>query len=174
MQSSCIKSGDKFYQLTVIIEVQKTDRRFRRFLWKCDCGKKTEANLSSVVSGNTLSCGCRKRKWIMNQPKREKSKSWKGGRREEDGYILIYDKEHPNAKSNGYVREHTKVMSEKIGRPLIKGENVHHKNGNKSDNRLENLELWSTSQPSGQRIKDKISWALDIIKQYGDNIKIYE
>jgi type II secretory pathway component PulM len=57
-------------------------------------------------------------------------------------------------------------MQEVLGRLLTKGENVHHINGNKLDNRPENLELWVTSQPSGQRINDLLSWAHEIIDRY--------
>ena len=98
----------------------------------------------------------------------ERSPSWKGGKtRHKAGYIMVKVPSHPRAKSNnGYVFEHILVMEEKIGRHLIHGENVHHKNGVKDDNRPSNLELWSRVQPSGQRVVDKIAWAREILATY--------
>jgi hypothetical protein len=57
-------------------------------------------------------------------------------------------------------------MGEHIGRPLTKEESVHHMNGDRTDNRIENLELWSKSQPPGQRVEDKIQWAREILALY--------
>ena len=62
--------------------------------------------------------------------------------------------------------EHRLIMEEMIGRLLEKHETVHHKNGNRLDNRPENLELWSVRQPKGQRVEDKVEYALEILKQY--------
>ncbi|CAH2606430.1 HNHc domain-containing protein (plasmid) [Rhodovastum atsumiense] len=66
-----------------------------------------------------------------------------------------------------WIMEHRMVMQNMIGRPLRMNENVHHKNGIRHDNRPENLELWVTSQPCGQRVKDKLAWAREFLATYG-------
>ena len=90
----------------------------------------------------------------------------KSKRLHSSNYISIFVPHHPNANKAGRILEHRFVMSEHLGRPLYKDENVHHKNGNRHDNRLENLELWSTAQPSGQRVEDKLEYAIMILRRY--------
>lgn len=83
----------------------------------------------------------------------------KGHISKSDGYVHI--------KANGRITtQHRLVMEEKLGRELLPGENVHHINGVKTDNRPENLELWVTSQPTGQRPEDLVDWAKEILKRY--------
>ena len=81
---------------------------------------------------------------------------WKGGvNKHASGYLKQLAKGHPRADKNGYVMQHRLVMESHLGRLLGPHEHVHHKNGVRDDNRIENLELWSVGKdPAGQRAVD--------------------
>lgn len=82
------------------------------------------------------------------------------------GYIVRGAVGHPNADKNGKIKEHRLVMAEMLGRPLFPDETVHHKNGVRTDNRPENLELWTGNHQPGQRVEDLVLWAKEILGRY--------
>ena len=89
------------------------------------------------------------RKRTQTKPKRvyreregTKHWNWKGGKKKDgNGYIDIYNPTHPYKNKRGYVCEHRLVMEQHIGRYLKPDEEVHHINGKKDNNRIENLQL---------------------------------
>lgn len=82
-----------------------------------------------------------------------RSFNWKGGRKIKEGYALLWKPDYPTTQRNGYVFEHRWAMSKYLGRLLNKNEIVHHINGNKLDNRIENLELFKRGEHSRYHIK---------------------
>lgn len=84
-----------------------------------------------------------------------------------EGYVLVYlGRGVSGAYKSGYALQHRVVMAEHLGRPLLPTERPHHINGDRTDNRLSNLELWSTWQPPGQRVADKLLWAKELLSLY--------
>ena len=92
--------------------------------------------------------------------------------RTDDGYVYLYLPESPMANVRGQVFEHRAVVAERLGRPLLSTESVHHINGIKDDNRPDNLELWAgvRAQPAGQRVRDLVAFAREILDRYADDV----
>lgn len=133
-------------------------------------------------------CPLHERRWRKYgdpaEPPRQAARG-KGRYTSDEGYILVGEFNadgtlKTTTGKTGRTRtlmrgEHCVLMEELLGRPLTKQENVHHRNGVKTDNstngplvnyRSGNLELWSTKQPKGQRVEDKIEFALEILREY--------
>lgn len=91
------------------------------------------------------------------------------------GYILekVGKNNHPK-EHNGWVRQHVLVIEKQIGRYLLPGESVHHKNGDRTDNHPSNLELWTEGKNcKGQRVEDMVDWAHEILRLYDSgNVEI--
>jgi hypothetical protein len=75
---------------------------------------------------------------------------WRG----QGGYLSVYVPNHPHARTDGSYAQHRWVMEQTLGRFLDPAERVHHRNGQRDDNRPENLELWRNPSPTGVRAAD--------------------
>lgn len=156
----------------IVLGFGESDGKHR--LWKCQCicGVIRFIPTSRLRIGASKGCGCarneRTRQRLSTQPV-EQHPGWKGGRLiTGDGYILVrHGLEHQHKGwRKSYKLEHILVMEIRLGRKLLPGETVHHKNGIRSDNRDDNLELWASSHPAGQRISDLVEWAEEILARY--------
>lgn len=171
--------GKTFGRLTVQKDGHRTKRvgikqnHVKEWRCLCKCGNETYVTTGHITTGHTNSCGCwakeNSRKLAYKYLAGKKKVSPNGSlppRKTAQGYVKVHDREHPRADKGGFVVEHAKVMSEHLGRDLLPHENVHHMNGDRADNRIENLELWSRSQPCGQRVDDKLKHAFFLINEY--------
>lgn len=158
-----VSIGEKFGRWTI---ESKSYRRAGKLYFVadciCECGTRRQVVTASLHSGKSKSCGCLHLE-LLRGPKperqREKSYLWNGGRvKDRRGYMLMYLKGHHLATPNGYVIEHRYIMEQMIGRRLLPGETVHHKNGIRDDNRPENLELWDRKHGAGVRSADKLDF----------------
>jgi len=100
---------------------------------------------------------------LMIQPKRKDARERFVN---DTGYVMVRARNHPRARKFGrHVPEHHLVMEKMLGRYLVKGETVHHKNGNRTDNRPDNLELFMGNHGAGQSIKDQIKFLCQYHKE---------
>lgn len=103
-------------------------------------------------------CTCHRCRTTRGELTREKNPAWNGGTCMRGGYrAVLLGKDDPlrsMADIHGYALEHRVVVARALGRTLASYEHVHHINGDKTDNRIENLELWMRQHPSGVRFRD--------------------
>lgn len=153
-----LRIGQKINSWTVL------EASGNKWLVRCECDQ-TFTKLAHDLVRSVECRSCSKRGM--------KSPTWKGGRHANaEGYILLTNPSdylgrcHRIGPNTVVALEHVVVMSRHLGRALYEGETVHHKNGIRSDNSIENLELWTKPQPSGIRVDDAVAWAREILRRY--------
>lgn len=142
-----------------VVRYGKNDKYYPYYSVKClDCGRCDCLSSVSLSKAIREKAACRKCSLLSRDiPRRSLDR---------DGYVRIWHPSHPMSRSDGYVLEHRLVMSQKLGRRLSQRETVHHKNGVKSDNRPENLELWASGHGGGQRINDLVEYCTGILREH--------
>lgn len=161
-----LEEGQKFGRWTVVSREPKPGGNGggRRWLCRCECGTERYVKATSLASGKSKSCGC-----VLRDPRLNcrgpAHGNWKGGRYKSNGYITV-NTVLPGDTKRSRVFEHVAVMAESLGRKLHSHESVHHKNGIRDDNRLENLELWTRHHPTGSRVSDIIAYAKQMLQLY--------
>lgn len=155
-------SNKRFGKLVVLERAENNKRRNTQWLCKCDCGVVSVKRGQYLRDGRTRSCGCQKFKG--DNPYTESGSNhpnWKTGKyKDAEGYVRVW------IDVDTYEREHRLVMQQHLGRKLLESETVHHKNGKRDDNRLENLELRCSDHGEGQRIEDMIEFWTEKLRFY--------
>ena len=166
--------GQTFGRWVVVAEAESTFRnrpprkplKIRNYLCRCTCGTERVVAMSRLKNGRSTSCGCLRAELVSR--KGEESPNWKGGVSRwlrPDGYVSLLFSD-----TKRRVVEHRYVMEQHLGRRLLSSERVHHRNGERADNRIENLELWVTSHPAGQHVNDVRAWAQEILRLYPNDM----
>lgn len=157
--------GQQFGRWTVVRRVENSERGTARWVCRCECGNMGISTTGALRSGNSKSCGC----LTMDSARLRNGvdhPSYKNGKTNKEGYVLITDRSHPNANKRGRILEHVYVMSKHLGRPIMRGETIHHKNGIRSDNRIENLELMTGKHGAGVRVTDMVAFCVNFLMMY--------
>jgi len=170
-------TGQKFGRWTVVKRTgTRTHTKSKPALWEvvCVCGNTGTIAGTDLRSGRSQGCGClKKRGGWKSSYKGDKHHCWSGGRSiDRKGYVhlcrSLVRELYPDAviTTNKGMFEHRAVMSHFLKRKLLSNETVHHKNGNRADNRIENLELRSGNHGPGQSKEELVEWAKEILKFY--------
>lgn len=148
------KTGKTFGDWTVIERVTNAPTG-KGVYWRCRC--KCGNELITRKINESYSSKCKKCYENQRSPQPSYLNFY--------GYRMLLDRSHPRARKSGYVLEHIVVMERMLGRFLLPKETVHHINGIRSDNRPENLELWDSGHPYGQRNPQKMQFYMEELRK---------
>jgi hypothetical protein len=153
-------TGQKINRFTVIKPVRIGGKKKWECL--CDCGNIKYHLFHDLSSRKVKSCGCYGKETARNRMLGDNNFGWKGGNgfKNSRGYIEI-----KHGLNRGKL-QHRVVYEEYYNVKLQPSQSIHHINGDRADNRIENLELWDKSQPYGQRVEDKIKFYKKLYEQY--------
>jgi len=150
-------SGKTFGLLTAIRIVGSTKNKTNLWRCKCECGSYTTRSTSSLRNNRSVhSCGCYHKKILKEIGHKvgtnhfgEKHYRWKGGKTKNGaGYVVINHSVGEKHKGPKTEYEHRRLMEKHLGRKLDRNEVVHHINGDKTDNRIENLMVMENREHS--------------------------
>lgn len=172
--------GQRFGRLIIIAPAghqrYKKERKSKPALWlcRCDCGNEIIRQGIYIRKGNNVSCGCTRNEMIAGigaSSVQDSHPNWKGGRSSDGkGYIVmsagLARNLYPGITVQRKIYEHRAVMAFYLGRDLYDNETIHHKNGVRNDNRIENLELRVGNHGPGSTPEEAVAWAKEILKRY--------
>lgn len=161
-------TGQKFNRLKVIKSEwrnSKSGHKQKGWVCQCECGNIKWHLTYDLTSGKIKSCGCYNKEIAKERMTGPNNLYWKGGKGSinKKGY-----REIRHGEDRGKL-EHRLVWERHYNVKLKPHQNIHHINGDRKDNRIENLELWDTSQPPGQRVEDKIKFYQELMEEYKDH-----